>query len=192
MKTEDLKILQFPFQLHSEGVARPYLNCRHNLPGPFTTNLKIRVLHPDAATIDLLNIDFQPASFIFSGIGESFPKLNQLEISQQKIKIVERENFLGLQNLWILSLFGNEIEFVAEDAFWDLPNLKLLNLGSNRIKQISDKVFSRLGRIEELSINWNPESMTSVDFIGISNAKLYNETNDVVYYQNGRKLFRKT
>jgi Leucine-rich repeat (LRR) protein len=171
----------------SDEYVPDFLHCHHNFTGPFTKHLKIRLSHPSAAVIESLNIKFSPSHYVFTGIAENFPKLKHLSVIKQSIKFVERENFAGLESLETLRLYRNQIESLPEDAFYDLPNLKILNLSCNQIKQFPTNIFSKLAKVEEIWINDNPGTTDNVNFSGISQVKLYNETTRYYFSCRGEK-----
>lgn len=108
-------------------------------------------------------------------------------IVNQKIKFVEREDFIGLPNLEYLNLNGNEIEFLSEDVFGDLKNLRRLGIRSNKIKHFSSRIFEKLTNVNEILTYGNKASTNSIDFSAIRNVQLRNET-DENYYQGGIKF----
>jgi Leucine-rich repeat (LRR) protein len=156
-------------------------------------------------------IKFQPSTHIFKGIGENFPELRLLDIIQQKIKFVEREDFVGLKELERLNFQYNTVEFLPEDAFLELTNLKELNIYGNQIKEIAVNSFRNLQKIELIRIDdnkidsfpvnlfenslkllavstyGNRANLTNFNFEKIPNVKLYNESSEF-YYQRGERI----
>lgn len=102
-----------------------------------------------------LEISFKPATYIFSGVGASFPKLKKLLVLDRNVKHIQRNNFDKMHFLEWLVLSENLIEFVPHDTFFDLPNLKRLYLQHNQIKQLSSKVFMFLVNLEYLELSKN-------------------------------------
>jgi Leucine-rich repeat (LRR) protein len=146
---------QFTVIHFSPCSASNHLHCLHSYTGPLTRGLKFRPIFDGLPSIEGLWLYFKPATYIFSGIGEYFPILKRLEISQQLIKFVERENFANMKNLEELRLQSNKIGFLPEDVFWDLPNLKILNLSDNRLVEVPAKLLINSKQIEEVDTKNN-------------------------------------
>jgi Leucine-rich repeat (LRR) protein len=94
-----------------------------------------------------VHLEFAPFNHIFAGIGETFKNLEELYVTYQQIKFVERANFEHLENLKKLWLNNNQIENLPEDVFWDLKNLEYLHLQNNKIEHLPDKIFMNLKNI---------------------------------------------
>lgn len=126
-----------------------------------TRDLKIQPKFPNygevtsAVDVKILKVNFVSSTHVFAGIGEAFPNLKQLNILEQSIKFIERENFINLTQLVWLSFWENKIEFLPEDVFYDLLNLKILGLDDNRIKKLPEKIFSNLRKIETIRLDNN-------------------------------------
>jgi Leucine-rich repeat (LRR) protein len=131
------------------------LHCLHSYTGPITRGLKFRPIFDGLPSIEALWLLFKPSKHIFNGIGEYFPNLKRLEISQQLIKFVERENFANMKNLEELRLQSNKIEFLPEDVFWDLTNLKIVNLSNNRLVELPAKLLMNSKQIKEVDTKNN-------------------------------------
>jgi Leucine-rich repeat (LRR) protein len=88
-----------------------------------------------------------------------------------------------MPRLKFLFLFNNQLRELPEEIFNDLTSLKYLNLKKNRIKKLPKNVFVNLKSIDRIDIFDNPTTTNELDFSGLPNVKLFNETND--------KFFRK-
>lgn len=108
-----------------------------------------------AADVEVLVLDFEPATLIFAGIGETFTNLKVLAIGDQWIRFVERENFADMSQLLELHLWQNQIDFLPEDVFLDLENLVRLDVSGNRIRKLPDKIFATLKKIKEINFGRN-------------------------------------
>jgi Leucine-rich repeat (LRR) protein len=65
------------------------------------------------------------------GVVEAFPSLIGYSATLCSIKIVSKENFVGLKQLKYLSLDFNQIEQINSETFGDLVSLEVLRLGKN-------------------------------------------------------------
>jgi Leucine-rich repeat (LRR) protein len=161
-----------------------YVVCRHNYDGPMTRNLKIR--QTDVNYTEDLRVDFSPSPRIFAGIGENFLNLINLEIIEQKIRFVERGNFVGLTKLETLNLGTNEISSLPEDAFFELTNLRRLFITDNQIKQLPSRIFSNLQKIELIGTVGNQGNILSnIDFSTLpADLKVRNDSQHTYYQRN--------
>lgn len=75
-----------------------------------------------------------------------------LWLRNNKLTIVHRLTFDGLQVLELLDLSNNEIQTIVEGAF-DLPNLKTLYLSGNKIRSVSYTLFSNTPYLQYIEMN---------------------------------------
>ncbi|XP_061165815.1 slit homolog 2 protein-like isoform X2 [Saccostrea echinata] len=94
-----------------------------------------------------------------SGLTEvpnSIPKDTcDLNLSRNKITIVQDNAFNGLGNLSILDLSSNEITIVQDNAFNGLEILSMLLLYNNKLTTIQDNAFNGMPNLQKLSLYWN-------------------------------------
>ena len=115
----------------------------------------MKIRHQLAKNAQKLFLNFGESHHIFAGIGENFPLLDELSITQQTIKFIEKENFIDLFLLEKLDLTGNEIELLPQNVFEDLRNLKILKISNNRIRKISEQMFFNLKQLRVLMLQNN-------------------------------------
>lgn len=125
-----------------------------------TRNLKIQPNFSNNTEVknaaDVKQLELRVGStHIVAGLGETFPNLEDVMITYQTIKFIEREDFADMPHLTGLRLFENKIEFLPENVFYDLPNLKKLFLSDNRIKKLPEKIFKNLQKIDFVNIENN-------------------------------------
>ncbi|CAO1293957.1 unnamed protein product, partial [Diamesa serratosioi] len=72
-------------------------------------------------------------------------------------------DFIGMQNLTHLSLYGNKLTSVPIDVFSTLTKLKLIGLGGNQIEEIPNGVFSINLQLEQIHLYEN-----KIKFLGSS------------------------
>ncbi|CAH1781314.1 unnamed protein product [Owenia fusiformis] len=109
----------------------------------------------------------------------NFPGLFELDLSENKISIINDRAFRGLYNLRKLNLSGNNIDVLTDmtfrglhqltfldisrnnlerietGVFDSLVNMSVLNASNNIINQLTDKVFSRSSSISTLDLSYN-------------------------------------
>lgn len=67
---------------------------------------------------------------------------------------LNRQHFIGLENLDELILKENELSNLPEDLFDDLNNLKILDLSSNKLN-LTKNIFEKLKNLQELKLGHN-------------------------------------
>lgn len=100
--------------------------------------------------IESSNILFMP-----NGIGEHFSKLQRLQIDNDQLTGISKENFVGLKMLKELFMTNNKLQTIPGDAFNDLSNLELLDLQDNMIEILDTATFSQLQSLKRLNLGHN-------------------------------------
>ena len=95
------------------------------------------------------NTKYIPANLGFS------VHLTLLLVLNSNLIEIKAENFLGMQELQYLNLYGNNIISVPLDAFSTLTKLIYLNLMKNQIEVIPSNLFSNNLNIEEINLGYN-------------------------------------
>ncbi|KAG5684223.1 hypothetical protein PVAND_013461 [Polypedilum vanderplanki] len=129
-------------------------------------------------------------------LGESFPELNELivtnvplktlspddfkdlkklqtaTISNTSIKDIDPDTFSGAPNLQNLILSNNNLRHIDDDSFNGIPKLKSLDLSGNKIQKLSNEIFKNLPQLNEIKLNGN--DLHSIDGeLFKKNPKLY-------------------
>ena len=86
--------------------------------------------------------------FIPANLGFLF-NLTALLVQNSNLIEIKAENFLGMQELQHLSLYGNNLTSVPSDAFSTLTKLKSLSLMRNQIEVIPSNLF-----LYNLNLDW--------------------------------------
>lgn len=137
------------------------MTCDHSRPEPFTDDLKILPNFTNhrkiknGEEVKKLEINFKPATFIFSGIGEKFSNLKGLYIEKDDLKTVKRSDFSDLDHLQILSLSSNPLKGFPEDVFWDLNNIEILKLHECELEYLPENLFVFTNNLVELDLAGN-------------------------------------
>ena len=82
-------------------------------------------------------------------------KLEEIDLSSNKIRIIEDRSFSTLKSLSTLRLVRNKIEELNQETFEGLINLKTLELTSNSIRQLNDLVFLNMVSLKTLHLGSN-------------------------------------
>ena len=64
-----------------------------------------------------------------------------LNLNQNKLGKIFRENFLGLENLGTLSVSDNELDTINSDTFSSCPNLQTLDISGNKLHHLGSNTF---------------------------------------------------
>ncbi|XP_076458145.1 toll-like receptor 2 type-2 isoform X2 [Babylonia areolata] len=84
--------------------------------------------------------------------------LGILDLGQAQMEKISDQTFSGLENLTVLSLYGNAFTSVPDGAFDQLPRLTYLQIDHNSITTISKTTFSPQlrKRLKTLTLSANP------------------------------------
>lgn len=130
----------------------------HVLYELFIDNNKIKHIDDNAfdnmtAIEDLgLNDNFLSA---IPGAIRKLRSLRSLDIGNNNITHLNRENFRGLSELFGLRLVDNKVPYLNEDTFEHLPQLQVLNLASNKIKHVAPGCFRKNVNLKLLRMDGN-------------------------------------
>uniref|UniRef100_A0A8C4TKJ3 Toll-like receptor 22 n=1 Tax=Erpetoichthys calabaricus TaxID=27687 RepID=A0A8C4TKJ3_ERPCA len=100
---------------------------------------------------------------------------NNLDLSQNVISQLVRDDFKNLRFLKVLNVSGNHISWMADGTFKDLVALEVLNLSKNNISSLSDATFEGLGSLFTLHLGENQiQSIGQATFQGLTSVRLVN------------------
>ncbi|XP_059385282.1 leucine-rich repeats and immunoglobulin-like domains protein 1 isoform X2 [Carassius carassius] len=95
--------------------------------------------------------------------GLELPKLTQLELSRNKLRLIEGLTFQGLSSLEVLKLQRNNISELTDGAFWGLARMRVLHLDYNSLQEVNSGSLYGLESLQQLYLsnnsisNFNPE-----------------------------------
>ncbi len=139
----------------------PDVNC---LPeGVLEVNLQFQNLNDlqmphYAFNLEYLFLDTNQISSIKSGTFYEWNpnnNLSYLSLTGNKLQIIDKFMFYGLNELDTLALDANSIERLPAQVFYFVPNLKVLTLCNNKISNIDPSAFDRLHALEILDLSHN-------------------------------------
>ncbi|CAK1555176.1 unnamed protein product [Leptosia nina] len=130
----------------------------HVLHELFLDNNKIRRIDENAfdnmTTIEDLGLNDNMLSSIPGSI-RKLRSLRSLDIGNNNITHLNRENFHGLTELFGLRLVDNKVTSLNENTFEHLPQLQVLNLASNKIKYVAQGCFRNNVNLKLLRMDGN-------------------------------------
>ncbi len=88
-------------------------------------------------------------------IFQKMTHLQRLVLSENRITVLNRDVFAGLNSLIYLDISQNNIKFLPPNLFKDLINLDFLELSSNQIEIIPEGLFKNLVNLELLDLSGN-------------------------------------
>lgn len=94
------------------------------------------------------------------------PLINEIDLSVNKISIIEREAFFGLKKLKMLNLQNNLIESIDNDTFKENEEIMTLNLQNNPIHRFDSNIFSLLVRLSAVHILYDNPTEIDITSIG--------------------------
>ncbi|XP_048027874.1 leucine-rich repeats and immunoglobulin-like domains protein 1 [Megalobrama amblycephala] len=95
--------------------------------------------------------------------GLELPKLTQLELSRNRLRLIEGLTFQGLSSLEVLKLQRNNISKLTDGAFWGLARMRVLHLDYNSLQEVNSGSLYGLESLVQLYLsnnsisNFNPE-----------------------------------
>uniref|UniRef100_A0AC35FJ18 LRRNT domain-containing protein n=1 Tax=Panagrolaimus sp. PS1159 TaxID=55785 RepID=A0AC35FJ18_9BILA len=78
------------------------------------------------------------------------PGTIRLDLQQNQISNIYKDDFKNLSSLKYLDLSNNALQTIEEDAFADLINLERIRLNKNKLKQLPDYLFHRMQKLNRL------------------------------------------
>ncbi|KAL0830676.1 hypothetical protein ABMA28_002813 [Loxostege sticticalis] len=130
----------------------------HVLHELFIDNNKIKHIDDNAfdnmTTIEDLSLNDNFLASIPNSI-RKLRSLKSLDIGNNNITHLNRENFRGLSELFGLRLVDNKVVYLNEDTFEHLPQLQVLNLASNKIKHVAPGCFHKNINLKLLRMDGN-------------------------------------
>ena len=88
-------------------------------------------------------------------LGKMFPKLSTLDLSKNRIKYLQSNTFIQLDQLNNLNLAKNVIINIDKKAFDNLKSLNILNLAFNEITDLNLRWFKYLQSLNTISVAHN-------------------------------------
>jgi len=165
LKSFDLR--RYPKRSNSRRCDGKY--TRLELPGSTFQNSsikKIKFLNIDIKSLpddllkgcqNLTEITIQGTTTIktlVKGFFSQNPKLEKVDLVNNKISELDLNIFKGLTKLKVLRLSMNELSFFDSELLADLVSLETLHISDNNIKDIADGIFE-MAPIKELDISYN-------------------------------------
>ncbi|KAJ7317061.1 hypothetical protein JRQ81_003223, partial [Phrynocephalus forsythii] len=83
------------------------------------------------------------------------PKLMQLELNRNRIRLIEGLTFKGLDSLEVLKLQRNNISKLTDGAFWGLAKMQVLHLEYNILTEVNSGSLYGLGSLQQFHLNNN-------------------------------------
>ncbi|CAL8396082.1 unnamed protein product [Boreogadus saida] len=119
---------------------------------------------PDGISADTKVLDLSENRLRWVERGDLLPylRLEVLDLSGNAIGVLEPDAFAGLQSLRSLSLRGNQLKLIPTGSFSRLANLTSLDLSGNKIVILLDFTFQDLRSLRRLEVGDN-------DLVYISN-----------------------
>lgn len=95
--------------------------------------IKVTQFNSDLLGLKKLVIRDQDIHYFPQGIPDLFPNLQELEISNCKLKVIEANDLRGFDKLKILNLAKNCLQYLPDDLFSHVPQLERAYFNENNI-----------------------------------------------------------
>ncbi|XP_062978120.1 leucine-rich repeats and immunoglobulin-like domains protein 1 isoform X2 [Elgaria multicarinata webbii] len=83
------------------------------------------------------------------------PKLTQLELNRNRIRLIEGLTFQGLDSLEVLKLQRNNISKLTDGAFWGLARMQVLHLEYNILTEVNSGSLYGLASLQQFHLSNN-------------------------------------
>ncbi|NWZ79355.1 LRIG1 protein, partial [Poecile atricapillus] len=91
------------------------------------------------------------------------PRLMQLELNRNRIRLIEGLTFQGLDSLEVLKLQRNNISKLTDGAFWGLAKMQVLHLEYNSLTEVNSGSLYGLSSLHQLHLSNNSISRINPD-----------------------------
>lgn len=91
------------------------------------------------------------------------PRLTQLDLNRNRIRLIEGLTFQGLDSLEVLKLQRNNISKLTDGAFWGLSKMHVLHLEYNSLVEVNSGSLYGLTALHQLHLSNNSISRISRD-----------------------------
>ncbi|XP_039707646.1 leucine-rich repeats and immunoglobulin-like domains protein 1 isoform X2 [Pteropus medius] len=91
------------------------------------------------------------------------PRLTQLDLNRNRIRLIEGLTFQGLDSLEVLKLQRNNISKLTDGAFWGLSKMHVLHLESNSLVEVNSGSLYGLTALHQLHLSNNSISRINRD-----------------------------
>ncbi|CAL8274687.1 unnamed protein product [Lota lota] len=113
----------------------------------------------DAAFVGLVNLRY--LNMGMCGLKDipkltALVRLEELELSGNRLEIIRPGSFQGLVSLRKLWLMHSQVSVIERNAFDDLKSLEELNLSHNSLHSLPHDLFTPLHQLERVHLNHNP------------------------------------
>ncbi|KAF2981109.1 hypothetical protein EK904_010411, partial [Melospiza melodia maxima] len=91
------------------------------------------------------------------------PRLIQLELNRNRLRLIEGLTFQGLDSLEVLKLQRNNISKLTDGAFWGLAKMQVLHLEYNSLTEVNSGSLYGLSSLHQLHLSNNSISRINPD-----------------------------
>lgn len=120
-----------------------------------TSNVETLICEPFSPLRNLLTLKLKSEiSSLDKEALKCLPKLERLDLSENKLRSIDSKMFSGAQALKTLFLQNNQIQSIESGSF-DLPSLEVINLNSNKLSSIEFNLFTQAPNLVEISLERN-------------------------------------
>ena len=88
-------------------------------------------------------------------LGKTFSNVSNLDLSNNKLRLLSKNSFQHLTFLSVLNLSYNKLDSLSQNWFSHLSELSWLDLGHNRISVINETKHGWPSRLEKLDLSFN-------------------------------------
>ncbi|MCK4651067.1 leucine-rich repeat domain-containing protein [Candidatus Babeliales bacterium] len=105
--------------------------------------------------LEKLDLSYNKIRILSDGCFDNISNLRFLDLGHNRIVLIKPFLFSSLKSLWGLDLSDNFIRYLDKNMFFGLDYLKKLNLADNKIEKITAKTLEWLKSLQEISLEGN-------------------------------------
>ncbi|KAG5274497.1 hypothetical protein AALO_G00136970 [Alosa alosa] len=128
-----------------------------------------KIVHLEAGAFDQLSSSLQVLRLSRNRLTHipvkafQLTRLTQLELSRNRLRLIEGLTFQGLSRLEVLKLQRNNISKLTDGAFWGLAKMRVLHLDFNSLKEVNSGSLYGLTSLQQLYLANNSIGLVNPD-----------------------------
>lgn len=128
-----------------------------------------KMCYKDVTKVEISN---QTVEYFPRGLGQLFPNITMLQIYNCGLKMISREDLIGLESLQDLDLRDNQLTSLPDDLFIDMYELKGVLFEDNKLEVMSSKLLESVKDGLEYADFENNTNIDARFILGNRNASL--------------------
>ncbi|XP_050313438.1 leucine-rich repeat-containing protein 4C-like [Anthonomus grandis grandis] len=138
--------------------------------------------------LQYLNVSNNRVKVIGSGNFKTQRELMILDLSNNLIDILYKSCFEGLLQLKELNLSNNRLEKIEQSAFKDLSNLTILRMDGNQLDYLEEKTFKETPNLKALFLNDNSFIEIPLELTFLTHLRILSMSRNLIEIIEGERM----